>query len=281
MHMKPHLFFTFLILFTLFQGKAQNATNGKEFNIVSDDVTLYGKEYGKGEPVILLHGAMVDIDDWENQIPALATRYRVIVFDSRGHGKSSFTDKPMSYQLMSDDLLNVMRELKIDSASFIGFGDGGNILIELAINHPEKIKKMILIGANLKPTPDAVYPYFLQKVKDWDLDKMTLLLKSRFIRNPNPELLNTFARRMQFMLLNEPKWELKDMSQIAVPTLVMASDYGLVTVRHSFDIFENLQNANLCVIPGSKHYSIKEKPALVNTVIMDFLNQRFEKIARY
>ncbi len=273
--------FLLLLLFSLSKGNAQSAVNGKEFNVVSDDITLYGKEYGKGEPVILLHGAMVDIDDWENQIPILATRYRVIVFDSRGHGKSSFTDKPMSYKLMSEDVLSVMNELKIDSANFIGFGDGGNVLIELGIHHAEKIKKMILIGANLKPTPDAVYPYFLQKVKDWDLDKMTLLLKARFVGNPNPELLNTFARRMQFLLLNEPTWELRDMASITIPTLVMASDYGLVTVRHSFDIFENLQNSNLCVIPGAKHYSIKEKPALVNAVIMDFLNRPFEKIARY
>lgn len=279
--MKSRLFGTIFLLFNLFFCSAQLMSGGKEFNIPSDDVTIYGKEWGKGEPIFLLHGAMVDMSDWENQIPILATKYRVIAIDSRGHGKSSFTDRPMTYALMSEDVINVMTALKIDSATFIGFGDGGNILLELAIHHPERLKKMILIGANLTPTPDAVYPYFLQKVKDWDIEKMTLLLKVRFAGNPNPELLNAFAIRMQHMLLHEPTWDISDMRQINTPTLVMASDYGLVTVQHSLEIFENLQRANLCVIPGARHYSIKEKPAIVNAIILDFLGQPFEKIVRY
>lgn len=256
-------------------------TDYKEYNIPSDDVTLYCREYGTGTPLILLHGAMVAMNDWENQIPALSTKYRVICIDSRGHGKSTFTDREISYHLMSEDLVNVMSYLQLDSSHFIGFGDGGNMLIQFALEHPEKIMKMALINANLKPTPDAVYTYFLQKVKDWDLKKMTQVVKERFVANPNPELLDVFVQRMQYMLLHEPNFDVSELQNISNPTLVMASDYGLVTVKHALAMFENFLNAYLCIIPGAKHYCIKEQPKLVNETLLNFFNKPFERVERF
>ncbi|MEI6313054.1 MAG: alpha/beta hydrolase [Bacteroidota bacterium] len=253
----------------------------KEYYIPSDDVTIYCKEYGSGTPLFLLHGAMVTMSDWENQIPALSTKFRVICIDSRGHGKSSFTDKEITYHMMAEDMINIMNYLKIDSANYVGFGDGGNIVIQLAMEHPEKIIKMAVINSNLKPTPDAVYPYFLQKVKDWDISKMTQVVKDRFVGNPNPDLLEAFVVRMQYMLLHEPNYEVSDLKNITIPTLVMASDYGLVTVKHALSMFENLVNSFLCIIPGAKHYCIKEQPKLVNETLLNFFTKPFERVERY
>lgn len=253
----------------------------KEYYIPSDDVTLYCREYGSGTPLVLLHGAMVAMNDWENQIPTLSTKFRVICIDNRGHGKSTFTDREISYHLMSEDLVNVMSFLQLDSAHFVGFGDGGNMLIQFALEHPDKIMKMALINANLKPTPDAVYPYFLQKVKDWDLKKMTQVVKDRFVGNPNPELLEVFVQRMQYMLLHEPNFEVSELRNISNPTLVMASDYGLVTVKHALAMFENFINAYLCIIPGAKHYCIKEQPKLVNETLLNFFTKPFERVERF
>ena len=273
-----------LLILILLNSKyifANPKTEFKDHSIPSDDVVLYCKEYGTGAPLFLLHGAMVDMNDWENQIATLATKFRVICIDSRGHGKSSFTDREISYHLMSEDLMNVLNYLQIDSAHFVGFGDGGNIVIQFAMEHPEKIIKMALINANLKPTPDAVYPYFLQKVKDWDVKKMTQVVKERFSYNPNPELLNVFVERMQYMLLHEPNFDVSDLHGITNPTLVMASDYGLVTVKHALAMFENLVNAYLCIIPGAKHYCIKEQPKLVNETLMNFFIKPFERVERF
>lgn len=252
-----------------------------EYNVPSGDATIFVKVYGKGEPLVLLHGAMVDMNDWENQVSVLALKYKVITIDSRGHGRSTYTDIPMTYQLMSEDVLNVLDYLKLDSVSIIGFSDGGIIGMQLAMNHPERVIKLVAIGVNLTATPDVVYPYFLDKVKDWDLVKMEKLLKERYKNYPNPELLGSFIRRMQYMLLHEPNWSMQNMKSIVCPTLIMVSDYDLVTVKHSFDIFENLPKAYLAVIPGAKHYNIKEKPAIVNSILLDFIGKPFEKIDRY
>ena len=281
MHKKLYFTITLLFLFHIVNYAQNTKDTYTAYSIVSDDVTLYCRVYGSGTPLFLLHGAMVTMSDWENQIPALSQKYKVICIDSRGHGKSSFTDREITYKIMSSDVINVMLELKIDSAHFVGFGDGGNIVVQLAMDHPEMIMKMALINSNLKPTPEAVYPYFLQKVKDWDIKKMTTVIKERFIGNPNPELFEAFISRMQYMLLNEPNYLATDIKGIKNPTLIMASDYGLVTVKHAFDMFDNLQNAYLCIIPGAKHSCIKQQPKLVNETLLNFLTIPFEKIERY
>lgn len=262
------------------QTKSSNSVT-QEYFIPSDDVVLYCKTYGTGTPLFLLHGAMVTMNDWDNQIKALSAKYKLICIDNRGHGRSTFTDKPITYHLMSDDIINVMDYLKIDSAHVVGFGDGGNMAVQLAIEHPERIMKLALINANLNPGPDAVFPYFIDKVREWNIKKMTELVKERFVGNPNPELLQAFVLRMQHMLLTEPNYNVTDMSKISLPTLVIASDYGLVKVKHALGIFENLQNAYLCIIPGARHYCIKEQPKLVNETLINFLLNPYEKVERY
>jgi hypothetical protein len=274
------LFFSAIFLLAFHTANAAG-TEIKTYFIPSDDVTIHCKVYGKGDPLILLHGAMVDMNDWEKQIPVLAAKYQVIAIDSRGHGQSTFTDRQLSYAIMADDVINVMDYLKVDSANFIGFSDGGIIAMLLAMNHPERVRKLVAIGVDLTPTPDAVYLYFLDKVKDWDVDKMVTQLKIRYKSYPNPELLPAFVKRMQYLLLHEPNWNLADMKAIKSPTLVIVSDYDLITVSHAFSMFENLPKAYLAVIPGARHYSIKDKPEILNAMFLDFLNKPYEKIERF
>ena len=108
----------------------------KEYYVPSNGVNLYVKSMGNGEPLIMLHGAMVDMNDWEYQTPELSRSYNLILIDTRGHGKSSFDNLPLSYEKMADDVVNVMNYLKIDSAHILGFSDGGNTALYLALQHP-------------------------------------------------------------------------------------------------------------------------------------------------
>src|SRR5580765_7246730 len=107
---------------------------------------IYG--YGAGAPVILLHGGLGNADHWAFQVPALADKLQVIVIDSRGQGRSTRTRAAVSYDVMANDVLAVMDHLSIERAAFVGWSDGGEIALKLAITHPERIAKLFVVGAN-------------------------------------------------------------------------------------------------------------------------------------
>ena len=100
------------------------------------------------EPVLMLHGGLGASEDFGGQIPALAERYRVISIDSRGHGRSTDDERPYGYSLMASDVMGVMDSLSVARAALVGWSDGGNIGLELAINSRERLVRVFALGAN-------------------------------------------------------------------------------------------------------------------------------------
>jgi pimeloyl-ACP methyl ester carboxylesterase len=161
-----------------------------------NDVKIHYKIWGKGEPVLLLHGSMEYWKEWKNQIPSLAREYKVIAVDTRGHGESTFTDKELTYELLADDMIQLLAQLQIDSINVVGYGDGGITALIMAMKHPNKVKKLIAIGSNIRPDTTAVYPEVLQKVKAWDIDKMAFYMEVKFKDNPYPKGLKAVAKSL-------------------------------------------------------------------------------------
>jgi pimeloyl-ACP methyl ester carboxylesterase len=246
-----------------------------------DDVKIHYKVWGKGEPVLLLHGAMEYWKEWKNQIPALAKEYKVIAVDTRGHGESSFTDRELNYELLADDMLAFLKELKLDSVNVVGYGDGGITAMIMAMKSPHSVKKLVAIGSNLNPDTSSVYPEVLEKVRAWDIDKMAFYLEVKFKENPYPKGLKVFAKRMQTLLLTQPHLTYDDLDKVKCPALIMCGDHDLIKLTHTAFIYENLPNGYLCVIPGSTHYCIKEKPSVVNAAIKDFLQYKPIQLKRF
>ena len=110
------------------------------------DIRMYYAMFGTGEPVILLHGGMTDHSSWFFQIKELAKHFRIITPDTRAHGRTTDSDKPLSYQLFASDITQLMEKLGIKKASFIGWSDGGCTSLVLALKCPELVNKLILIG---------------------------------------------------------------------------------------------------------------------------------------
>src|SRR5437763_14338767 len=112
----------------------------------------FGPKDSRVEPVILLHGGLANANYWGNQVRALQPRYRVIVMDSRGHGRSSRDDKPYGYDLMASDVIGLMDFLKLPKAAIVGWSDGAIIGIDIALNHPERVTKLFAFAANSDPS---------------------------------------------------------------------------------------------------------------------------------
>lgn len=247
-----------------------------------DDIKMHYKVFGAGADVVfLLHGSMESMVNWDKQIPDLAKRYRVVALDNRGHGKSTFTDRKLDYTLLSEDVVALMDELKIDSAAIVGFGDGGIIGLYLAINHPERVRKLVAIGANYKVDTSVVYHEVLDKVKAWDSDKVYSFVRSNFRGWPNDKLLGPFTDRMKTMLLTEPNLNTSDLNKIKCPALFITGDHDIIKMSHTSEMFENVRRGYLAVIPGTRHYPQKDKPGVVNPIILDFLSKKFIKLDRF
>ena len=116
-----------------------------------NDIQMYYAVYGEGEPVLLIHGGLGNADVWGFQVPALAESHKVIVADSRGHGRSTRSDKPFGYELMADDYLALLDHLGIDKVALVGWSDGGIIGLDIAIRHPERLSRLFAFGANYTP----------------------------------------------------------------------------------------------------------------------------------
>lgn len=258
-------------MFTVAGAQPVMIDTAQDRYIKIDDVKLHYKMWGKGEPVLLLHGAMEYWRSWKNQIPVLAKNHKVIVVDTRGHGESTFTDRELSYDLFANDMNQFITLLGYDSINVVGFGDGAIIGMMMAIRRPGSVKRLVAIGSNLKADTTAVYPDVLEKVKQWDYEKMAFYLQVKFKENPNPLQLKEMARRMQKLLLTQPNMNYDDLDKVICPTLVMAGDRDLIKPMHTQFIFENLPIGQLCIIPGATHYCISEKPSIVNVAINDFL----------
>jgi pimeloyl-ACP methyl ester carboxylesterase len=276
------LLFVLCCIYSL-SGRAQAVMldTARDHLMTIDDVRIHYKVWGKGEPVLMLHGAMEYWKEWERQIPALAKEYKVIAVDTRGHGQSTFTDRELSYELFANDMLTLLAKLNIDSINVVGFGDGGIVGMIMAMKQPYRIHKLIAIGSNITADTNAVYRTVLDKVRNWDFDKMAFYLQVKFKDNPNPKLLPQLARRMQKLLLTQPNLTYHDLEKIKCPTLIMAGDHDFIKMEHTSYIYENLPDGYLSIIPAGTHYCNKEKYQLVNTTILDFLRWKAERVSRF
>src|ERR1700761_6016650 len=115
-------------------------------------IKIWYASFGRGEPVILLHGGLANANYWGLLVRALAPHYRVIVMDSRGHGRSTRDSRPYGYDLMADDVIGLLDFLKIERAAVVGWSDGAILGLDLAIRHPERVSKVFAFAANTDPS---------------------------------------------------------------------------------------------------------------------------------
>ena len=129
---------------------------------------MYYETYGKGEPLLIIHGNGGSINDFRYQIPYFSKGYKVILADSRAQGKSVDASDSLSYEMMTDDLSALLDTLHMDSVYVIGWSDGGINGLLLAMRHPEKVKKLAVTGANLWPDTTAVDPFIYKWAMDYN-----------------------------------------------------------------------------------------------------------------
>lgn len=231
-----------------------------------DGVTFYYEVYGKGEPLVLIHGNGGSIADWASQIGYFRTRYRVIAMDSRDQGRSGDSAGPITYEKMADDQAALLDHLGIARAAVIGWSDGGIEALLLGMRHPSKVEKIVAMAANLKP--DAVYPEVAQ------LDEV-LTKQAEAAKVSSRQAARD--KKVFSLPANEPHIDPKMLNSITAPTLVLAGDHDLILDTHTLEIFHNLPNAQLGIFPDSTHMVPYDDPERFNDAVERFLRHPFVK----
>lgn len=226
-----------------------------------DDGKIFVDTYGEESlfPLVLLHGNSEDSSYFIHQIEYFSDKYFVIAIDSRGHGKSSYNGEKLTIDKLASDVINVLDIMGIKSANFLGFSDGGNVLLSIALKKPELINKMVLNGANLKPSGVN----FWVNVKIY-CKYFMLKLKSMF----NEDYLKETA--VWKLMINEPKFQYSQIEKIINDTLVLVGTKDMIKARHSKKIADAIKTARLVEIEGD-HFIASNEPLAFNNTVEEFL----------
>jgi pimeloyl-ACP methyl ester carboxylesterase len=278
--MKKILSGMFLILVLLFpcslfaqqQKKGANAINygnnvkaGKYIDV--NGIKMYYEIYGTGQPLLMIHGNGGSIAHFKYQIPYFAKHYKVIAVDSRSQGKTIDTSDMLSYKTMADDMNGLLDALRIDSANVIGWSDGGINGLLLAINHPEKVKKLAITGANLTPDPSVFDPAALKMLSEYVAT----------LQSAKQDAATKNTLKLLQMMEVEPNIPLTDLQKIKCPVLVMGGDSDAIKPAHTLQIFENIPQAYLWIFPAAGHGTLQRYSNEFNTKVKEFFTQPYRK----
>lgn len=241
-------------------------------------IKIYYEIHGKGTPLVMLHGGYMDSDVWTIETQVLENSFQVIEIDSRGHGRSTDGDEPITYELMADDTIKVLDQLGVPNAHFVGWSDGAVIAAQIAAFHPERVNRLVLIGAAFGG--DTYIPLFSSVLGDELLFKTfadtTFGLKYKAV-NPEPGHWPVFRDKLYELWRTEcylpvdPEFCLEPLASINAPTLVMVGNNEIIRFDHTQAIVDAIPNAELEVVYLAGHFLPETRPLTTAYKIWAFI----------
>lgn len=223
------------------------------------DIEHFYIEKGQGELIILLHGNGENCAYFQKQIDEFSQFYHVYAIDTRGHGKTPRGSQPFTIRQFSEDLREFMDGHQIDRAHLLGFSDGGNIAMVFAIQHPERVNRLILNGANLNAGGVKRTTQIPIEIGYKIAGKFSG--KSDSVRR-NAEMLG--------LMVNEPNVAPEELAGIKSTTLVIAGTKDMIREDHTRLIAAGIPGSELVFIKGN-HFIANKNAGEFNQVVLNFL----------
>ena len=217
--------------------------------------------------MLLLHGGLAKSNYWGNQVPALARSYRVIVMDSRGHGRSTRDERPYGYDLMASDVLGLMDYLRLPKAAIVGWSDGAILGLDIAIHHPERLTKLFAFAANSDPSgvaDIAQSPVFNAYIARAEKEYQAL--------SPTPGEYKSFLDQISKMWETQPHFTADQLRGIAVPVWIVDADHDEAIKRDNTEFMASqIPNTGLLLQPEVSHFSFLQDPRQFTSDVLHFL----------
>ncbi len=274
---------TALIAATLFLISATLAeAQAKGQRVAVNGMQLYYEVSGSGEPLVVLHGAYMNIPTMGEIIPMLAKTHRVYAVEFQGHGRTTDIDRPITYQNLADDVAAFMDAVGLAKADVFGYSMGAGTGLQLAIRHPAKVNKLVAasVAYDLKGWQPA-FAEFIPQMKPEMLVGTPLETEYRKLA-ANPGGFRELARKL-IALEHEPMaWE-AEVKVLKTPVLVIAGDADVSTLEHNVALFrllgggvmgdmgKPLPASRLAILPATSHTAVITQPVLLHAFIEPFL----------
>ncbi len=244
---------------------------------------MYYEVTGEGDPLVVLHGAWMNIPAMGDIIPQLAKTHRVYAIEMQGHGRTNDIDRPITYPALADDIDAFMEAVGLPQADVFGYSMGAAVALQLGIRHPDRVDQLVLASVSydlegLQPEFEAMLPQMTP-----EMFANTPMEAAYREMSPNPEGFRAFAERM-IALEHEPMaWE-EDVRNLRAPALLIVGDADVVTLEHAVAMFRLLGGgamgdmgrplpaSRLAVLPATSHTAVIGQTDLLMGVIEPFLN---------
>jgi pimeloyl-ACP methyl ester carboxylesterase len=240
-------------------------------------VHMYYEVYGEGSPLVLLHGGVMTIDlNFASLIPALAARHMVVAVELQGHGRTADTERPISLAALASDVVGLLDHLGIDRAHVLGHSLGGGVALEMAISHPERVRRVVPMSITVRQdgTHEEIANPSLQATSTRmptsdDFAEMTEAYKRL---SPHPEHFEEFLAALSAVATTLEGWSDEQLAGITAPTLLMIGDHDFTTVEHAGLMLGLIPGSQLAVLPGTTHMQITRRADLVLPMLAAFLD---------
>ncbi|NKL95507.1 MULTISPECIES: alpha/beta fold hydrolase [Rhizobium] len=236
-----------------------------------NDIKMYYAEYGEGDPILFIHGGLGNAEVWGHQVADFAKDHRVIVADSRGHGRSTRSQQPFGYDLMTSDYVALLDYLKIDKVTLVGWSDGGIIGIDMAMKNPGKLTRVIAQAANV--TTDGVKADVMNNKTFNDY----INVAGDYYRklSPTPNEYDAFVTQISEMWATQPAWTAADLGKIAVPVTLAIGDHDeAVKLDHTEMMAKDIPGARLVILKDASHFAMLQDPTGYDAMIRDAMAGR-------
>jgi pimeloyl-ACP methyl ester carboxylesterase len=261
-------------------GDAQAPGAGSYASV--NGLEMYYEIHGTGRPLILLHGGVGAIEMFGEVLPLLAEGRRVVAVDLQAHGRTADIDRPLSFELMADDIAALIEHLEIEKADVMGYSLGGGVALQTAIRHPEVVRKLVVVSTPFKR--DGWYPEVLAGMGQMGPEaaepmKQTPMYQLYASVAPKPEDWPVLLTKLGQLLGQDYDWS-EEVAAIEAPTMIVVGDADSVRTAHAVEFFEllgggkadagwdgsGMSNARLAILPATTHYDIFFSPTLASTV---------------
>ncbi|MDR6786565.1 pimeloyl-ACP methyl ester carboxylesterase [Pedobacter africanus] len=299
-YMLPVFFFALIAVMTTAcqqrpedSKKASAETNGTSANLpvkptesgyaAVNGLKMYYEVYGKGKPVVLLHGSFMNIPmNWGQIIPLFAKNRKVIVAEMQGHGRTRDTDREFSYEGMADDVSGLLKHLKIDSADILGYSMGGGVAFQMAVRHPEQVRRLVIWSGTYKH--DGWWPDVEESFAHMNADifKGSPIEKQYDSLGNDPKRFPEFVKKVMSIDLKAYDWS-KEVKNIKAPVFMAIGDADGVRYEHALELFRakgggkmgdihGLPKSRLAIIPGTTHIGMMLRTDWLIPMVNDFLD---------
>ncbi|MBS1598899.1 MAG: alpha/beta hydrolase [Bacteroidetes bacterium] len=241
---------------------------------------MYYEIYGKGDiPLVLIHGGGSTIESsFGNLIPLISGYGKLIAVELQAHGRTTDRDAPESFAQDADDVIGLLKYLKIDKANFLGFSNGGTTTLTIAIRHPAIVNKIVVVSSNYKR--EGMVPGFFEGLQNATLKDMPAALQAAYLKVAPVNNLQTMFEKDRQRMADFKDINDDDIKSIKAPALLMVADRDVVTSEHVVKMSHLISNSRLVILPGTHGSFIGEieaqqksrLPEVTAIIVREFLN---------